>query len=270
MDFSQRKLGKLPFVPKAKDLKLAKYVDKAKLIDVARAPAAFDTAKLPTPSGTIPPPDRDPLFNNIAGCCVLTAFAKLAIMLSQLIGRPIVVTAEDVKRAYMRYGGYAPNRPDETDNGFVIRELLDICRRDGLFGVKVLAYALLGSDPDELNIATWAGMALLGGYALPLSAQTQVDATGRQLWYVPPGGFPSGQGPGSWGLHCIMSHKESPTIKGGSSWEEPDTDWTEEWDRQCCDERWLVITDVSADSVLQRAPNGFALEDLLADVRART
>ena len=269
MDFSQYKLGKLPFAPKAKDLKLRNYVaDLSALIAAARVPMASDMAKMATPTGTMPIWDAEPLYNNIAGCCVFTAFAKLVNLINQLTGSPVRVTADDVKAAYMKYGGYDPNRP-ETDNGFVIRDLLGIAQREGLFGVKVLAYALVGGDPVEMAIASWLGCGVIGGYSLPISAQGQVSATGRQLWYVPPGGFPSGQGPGSWGGHCIHSQKQSPTLLGGNSWGE-DTTWTLEWDGQCCDERWIVLVDAWFDPVLRRAPNGFALEDLLADVRART
>ena len=64
-----RYLGKLPHVPKATDLRLAKYLDVATLIDVALAPLNLDWSAFPTPNGDLPTPDTDPLGNDRAGNC---------------------------------------------------------------------------------------------------------------------------------------------------------------------------------------------------------
>lgn len=169
--------------------------------------------------------------------------------------------------AYSKYAGYNPTT-GENDDGFIVREMLGIWQRDGLFGTKAIAYALVGADLEEKAIASWLGCGLIGGYSLPISAQRQVDDQGRQLWYLPPGGFPKSEGPGSWGGHCIWMDAPSPQLDGGNSWGQQ-VYWTQGWDRACCDERWLVLVDGWIDGV-GRAPNGFAYEDLLADVKART
>jgi hypothetical protein len=268
VDFSRRPLGKLPFAPKAKDLKLSSYVaDKGRLIESAQVPAASNWSAMPAWTGAPQTPDADPLGNDRAGDCVFAGPGHMVRMIGQLTGKALSPTSADVLEAYSRYTGYDP-ATGENDNGFRVREMLGIWQREGLFGTKAVAYALVGNDPDEKAIASWLGCGLIGGYSLPLSAQTQVDATGRQLWYVPVGGFPSGQGPGSWGGHCIWSDAPSPSLDGGNSWGEQ-TYWTQEWDRACCDERWVVLVDAWVDAI-GRAPNGFAIEDLLADVRART
>jgi len=176
-------------------------------------------------------------------------------------------TADDVLSEYARRSGY-DRETGANDNGFVIRDMLKIWQREGMFGTKLLAYALVSGNPDEIAIASWLGCGTIGGYSLPLASQSQVDAIGRQLWYVPPRGFPSGQGPGTWGGHCIWEDAPSPSLDGGNSWGQQ-VYWTPEWAKACCDERWICIVD-AWKMATGRAPNGFAWDDLMADVRART
>ena len=267
LDWSLRPLGKLPFETDSRDLKLSKYLDKQKLLSVEHFPMAHDWDAVHSLEGRLPPHDRDPLGNNKANCCVFSAPGHMAKMVGFQTGMPIPVTADMVLDAYGITGYKISHKL--FDNGFNIRAMLKLWKLFGLYGTKALAYTTVNwHDPVEVALASWLGCGTIGGFALPKVSQGQVDNLGRQLWSVPKGGFPAGQGPGTWGHHAIWTYKPSPALDGGNSWGE-DTYWTREWDYQCCDERWMVIVD-KWKMASGKAPNGFAFDDLLSDVAART
>ena len=259
-------LGKAPFEFDSRDLKLSDYLDKSKLISSSQCPLAHDWEAVTTALGTVPAPDRDPLANNYAGCCVFSGPGHMVKMVGQQTGLPIIVTPEMVIDAYA-IGGYKISSK-LFDNGFNIRVMLKLWKLFGLYGTKARAYVSVNwNDPTEVALASWLGCGTIGGFRLPKIAQSQVDAQGRQFWYVPEGGFPNGQGPGTWGGHCIWCCKPSPAINGGNSWGEA-TYWTTQWQQQCCDEMWMVLIDKwQMPSGL--APNGFAFHDLMADAAVR-
>jgi hypothetical protein len=261
----QRFLGKLPHIPKSSDLKLAKYIDRGVLIDTAMAPMGMDWSAFPTPTGALPTPDADPLGNDGAGNCVFAGPGHMVNMIGQQVGRSdLVVTKGMAIGAYTKYAGYDPFT-GANDNGYVIRTMLGNWQRDGMYGTKALAYALVdSSNEDEVALANWLGMGTIGGYALPIASQGQSDEQGRPEWSVPEGGFPPGKGPGTWGGHCIYQRGQ----RNGNTWGES-VIWTQAWDRECCDELWLVVVDASRLAT-GRIPAGFAFEDMLADVKART
>jgi hypothetical protein len=258
-----RYLGKNPHTPKTSDLKLAKYLDRATLIDVAMAPLDLDWSAFPTPSGALPTPDTDPLGNNVAGDCVWTSPGHMVNLIGKQVGRSdLIVTKEMAIAAYSKYTGYDPTT-GEGDNGSQVRDMLAAWQKDGLYGTKCLAYALVDwTNSEEVDLASWLGMGLIGGYSLPLASQTQNDADGRPQWIVPVGGFPAGQGPGTWGGHCIYSHGASANTWGESLL------MTQDWINACCDELWLAVIDAS-QLATGRVPAGFAWQDFLNDVAAR-
>ena len=266
---SQFKLGKLPFTPKAKDLRLSSYIaDKGRLLEAADVPAAPDMTALWTPAGTRPVPDTDDLGNSEIGLCVYAAPGHKVRLIGQLTGQPMLFpTRTDVIGAYAKGTGYNPVT-GAGDNGASVRDMLGGWQRDGLYGTKALAYVLVDNrDPDQVAIATWACCGLIGGYKLPVVSQDQ------DVWSIPPGGWPAGKGSGTWGNHCIFQEAQSPTMRVGNSWgiRKP---WTQEWDAGnsiqpgCCDELWMVLVD--AWQMAGRAPVGIAWADLMADVAART
>ena len=266
LDWSLLPLGKLPFVPDSRDLKFSDYIDKPTLISSSQCPLAHDWDAVPTPEDKKPEPDTDPLANNTANCCVFSGPGHMVKMIGQQTGEPIIVTGDMVLDAY-GVTGYRLD-PKLFDKGFNIRVMLKLWKLLGLYGTKALAYVYVNwNDAEELALASWLGCGTLGGFCLPKASQGQVDAKGRQLWSVPPGGFPAGQGPGTWGNHCIWCQSPSPTLEGGNSWGQK-TYWTMDWNRQCCDERWMVLVD-KWQMRTGRAPNGFAFKDLLADVAVR-
>lgn len=262
----QRHLGLVPEPPEVDRLLLSRYVDKATLIDVAQAPMGADWTMIPTVSGKLPPPDTDPLYNQHAGCCLFSMAGHHVRLVARLVGRDDIadaVTEEAVKRAYAAATGYDPDT-GEGDNGYTFSGLFAIWEAAGLFGTRMVARASVDwSDEDEVALANWLGVGTLGGYALPIAAQDQVDSRGRPQWSVPPDGWPQGDGPGKWGNHAIFQHGQ----RGGNTWGDS-VIWTPDWNRACCFQLELGVLDISA-MANGRVPAGFAWDDLLADVRAR-
>lgn len=258
-----RPTGKLPHVLDRRDLKLAKYLDKGVLIDVAMAPLGADWTAIRLPNGELPKPDRDPLYNDRAGCCVDSMIAHWINAVAAHVGIPLVITAEMVRDLYISQTGYDP-ATGENDTGLYVREVLKALAK-GFWGVKLLAYALVNpADEEEVALANWLSVGTLGGYRLPVSIWTQTDETGLYSWKVPEGGFPPGQGPGSAGGHAIYQHGQ----RNGNTWGDS-TIWTQNWGVACCDELWMGALDIS-QIANGRIPAGFAWEDFLADVRARS
>jgi hypothetical protein len=261
-----RHLGLTREAPDPKRLRLANYLDKGVLIDVEQAPMGADWTMIPLPSGQRPSPDTDPLYNRKAGCCVFSMAGHYVKLVARHVGRDDIadaVTEEAVKRAYIAATGYNPDT-GENDTGYTFSGLWKIWETDGLFGTKVLARASVDwLDEDEVALGDWLGVGTLGGYALPLAAQTQVDELGRPDWRVPPEGWSHGDGPGKWGNHAILQHGQ----RGGNTWGES-VIWTQNWARACCFDLHFVVLDI-AKIATGRAPNGFAFDDLLADTRAR-
>lgn len=251
-----RLLGLTPSPPKASDLRLANYLDRPKLIEAIQAPRLLDWAAVPLPSGSRPMPDRDPLANDRKSCCTFSAGGHWANLVAQHALLPLRVTDEQVEADYLRITG--------GDNGASIRDdLLRTWLHDGLWDTKLLAYASVDyTDPEEMALASFLGIGLLGGYALPLVSQDQVDERGRPQWTMPAGGWPEGKGPGSWGLHAIYTHGE----RSGNTWgEDVVTDMP--WHGGCCFELWFGLLDIAR--IGDRGINGFDWQQLVADAEAR-
>ncbi len=257
-------LGKRPFTRDRRDLLLKDYIEAGRILDSAAIPGAIDWFAQPRLDGTRVPYDRNPLGNLTKGCCVFSGLAHKARRVGQLTGNRTLagITEADVLQSYAEH-------TDGQDVGYVVRDLLKEARRVPIFGcVMVDAFAMVDwLDPIERLVACVLGCGTLDGYLLPLSAQGQTDDRGRQLWDVPEGGFPAGQGPGSWGGHCIDQHAEGGDISEGDSWGER-TAQTERFKLATCDESWLVLIH-GWGGLNGRAPNGFAYQDLLADAQAR-
>jgi hypothetical protein len=258
-----RLLGCNPSPPDPRDLKLASYLDKPKLIEAIQAPRLHSWAAFPLPSGTRPACDRDPLYNNVAGCCTFSMGGHWANLVAQHTGRPLIVTADMVRDAYTSTG-YNPIT-GAGDNGANIREdLLKPWKAMGWWGTKLLAYAAINKDDEEeVALAGWLGCGTLGGYALPLVSQSQADAKGRMQWTEPEGGFPPGQGPGTWGNHAIYT----PAERAGNSWGD-EVVMDRPWLVKCCFERWFGLLDIWQLGF--SAPNGFDWQQLLSDAEARS
>ena len=256
----QRLLGKLPFVVAHRDLLLKNYRDSPTLIEAAQVPGALDGGVFPTPDGTDPAPDTDPLGNNKAGNCVYAAPGHMVKLVGQLVGAPTIITADMALAAYAEDTGYDPVT-GANDNGANVRDMLNRWRQRGLYGSTIVAYCAVNwNDADEVAIATWLCGGVIGGYNLPQSIWAQDPD-----WYVPEPLTPDDEQ--IIGGHCIFWHGTSPGLDNGTSWGE-DTSATPPWRRRYCEELWAPMLGLW---IMKngRAPNGFSYADLLADVQAR-
>jgi hypothetical protein len=255
MSLSKLALGRLPFFPKAKDLRLAAYLDPEYGAKIAaqEAPAALNWRKVATPAGDLPAPDTDPLGNDSIGDCVYAAPAHFAMLIGQLTGRPIQITRGQVVDAYARATGFNP-ATGSGDNGAYIR------------GTQLDAFVCVDpNDADEVALALFLGGGLIGGYDLPLASRDQVDEQGNPEWCVPPGGWPEGQGPGTWGGHAVAEHADR--LLQLNTWG-LNAHATTGWRTTCCGELWMPLLK-GWRLGNGRAPNGFAYDDLLSDARSR-
>ena len=261
-NLSSMQLGKLPHIPKAKDMLLASYLDRNKAaVDLEAAPAAINWYEMPTPAGALPEWDGDHLHNNRHGNCAYAAPAHLLMLEGKLTGSPVVITGDDVDREYGLGTGFDP-ATGVRDNGAYLRDVMEQWRLVGLYGERIDAYLWINPhDPIEFSWALWNCGGLIGGFALPLCARDQVDGQGNPDWFIPADGWPKGDGPGAWGGHAIAIHG------GGNSWGLP-THWTWDWQSACCDELVMPITK-RWQLRNGRTPNGLAYADVLADARAR-
>lgn len=263
-----RHLGRpFQFISDRRDLVIKKYIDKAVLaeaIATSSTPLNCDWSAFPLHNGKLPAPDTDPLYNDQAGSCVLSAPGHMVNRIGKQVGRSdLIVTADMVRDAYIKYTGYVPGN-SFTDNGWIIRDMLKAWMRDGLYGTKAVAYGLVDhTNPDEVSLANWLGMGTIGGYNLPLASQDQNDSQDRPQWSVPEGGFTSSNGPGTWGGHCMWQHGN----RNWNTWGESAIA-TQPWDIGCCDELWMIAVNAS-ELANGRIPPGFAWNDFLADVQAR-
>jgi hypothetical protein len=221
---------------------------------------------MPTRLKVLPTPDTDALGNHIAGDCYFAMVGHLVRMVGQQIGDPTLGPTEaEVLAEYSRRTGYDPVT-GANDVGFNMQAGMDIWSTEGFFRTKAVAWAYVGKSRAERTVANWLGCGTCGGFSLPITAKKQTDPVGRQLWYLPPGELTNNDAPASWGRHAIYGKSASPQLCDGTSWGQKVV-WTWEWDDKYCDERILVITDAWLRT--GRAPNGFALQDLLSDARAR-
>jgi hypothetical protein len=253
-------LGKIEPIPDHRDLVFAKYIDKAKLFESTQAPALIDWTAVPTITGAKPMADKDPLGNDSAGDCVLAAPGHAVNLIGQQTGDlSLVVTRGMAIAAYSKYTGYIEGDAS-TDNGWYTREMLKAWGKDGLYGTKCLGFAVVNwRDPEEVALAVLLSTgAVIGGYSLPKEVWDQTNTKGEFAWSVPENGC----GP-SIGGHCMCQHG----VRNWNSWG-VSTIGTQPWVDANCDELYFALIDKSKLAT-GRAPNGFAMDDLIADVKAR-
>jgi len=264
LNLSTMQLGKLPFRPKAKDMPLRAYLDRAKAEeDLNAAPAAINWYEMPTPTGALPEWDSDVLGNDRYGDCVLAAPAHLIMLESKLAGSPVTITTAQVLEAYQALTGFDPST-GAGDNGAYIRDMMDMWRTYGLYGDKIDAYLWVNPlDKLEMNWALWRSGGLISGILLPKCWPQQVDASGNPDWTIPEGGWEQGDGPGAGGGHAVATHATG----GGNSWG-MQTNWSDEHRHACCDE---LVMPISRRWALRNGltPCGLAYDQVLSDARAR-
>lgn len=95
-------------------------------------------------------------------------------------GAPVVTSDDDVLAFYEACSGYKPGRPD-TDRGAVMQDCLDVWRKTGLAGDRIIAFFQLNHrDLTEVRTALWLFGGVYVGVDMPTSALDQFDA--GQAW----------------------------------------------------------------------------------------
>lgn len=113
-------------------------------------------------------------------------------------GSEITVPDSAIQTVYEAVGGYVPGN-ESTDNGAVIKDVLDYFRDTGVAGYKISAHAEVDITQLRVCQAAYAFGALDFGIQLPISAQNQVGSR----WSIVGDGQTGDSAPGSWGGHSI-------------------------------------------------------------------
>ena len=248
---SNLKLGRLAPSPQdARTLRFANYIT-----DLPEPPASVDYGDKVKSWGM--------LANDILGDCTCAGILHAIQLWLSNNGFLARFSDADAVNLYQKLCGYVPGRPD-TDQGGIEIDILKAWRREPIAGCQLLAFAAV--DPknwEHVKLAHWLSGSLYMGVALPLSAQKS------GLWADTNGA------PGEWGGHCMItsayrekrglcSFFNSKTLTA-ITWGK-EQNMTAAWVAKYCDELWVPITSAWFDKA-GRAPNGFDLGALLADVR---
>jgi hypothetical protein len=231
--------------------------------------------------------------NDRFGVCGPTAIANdRRHVTAKLVGQMAAPSQEDVFDLYRRSGnpGFNPDlpwdHPDQQDNGVVMQEMLDALLRDGIGGVKPLAFARVDVDNDaELR----AAIAIFGGLAMGVTLRTVQD---QQL---AAGVWDYAESP-EWGGHAVLAgaYEAAPDGVDIITWgqrvrmtrefiaEQLGEAWVVIWPEHLDDEGFLAGVDLRELSIAYQqitdrlfpaasppAPGGGACFQVGADVAAR-
>lgn len=258
-------LGKLPYTPDSRDLKIEDYVNLDARIRVPWNLGHED--KMPQPRlmlGNGPDPSVAPSFQG-AGDCVF-AFIINAIRLSYGIsGKPQPpFTGKEAIAAYSEVTGYVLN-DQSTDNGTDMRAALKWWQKTGIAdadGVrhKLGAYALIPQGQHAKWFqALWQldiGVGL--GINFPDTAMTQFNQ--GLVWQVVKGAHVEGG-------HAILldARRKWPKVE---TWAR-DQDVSEPFLEAYVEEAWALLSTEMLDGSL-RSPEGLSIAQLKADLAAVT
>ena len=235
------KLGKLPKVDDARNLRMANYLDGRRL------------SKLPLSKSWSPAVHRWALFENDSiGCCTCASAAHAIQSWTANDGDEIILPDAAVVDAYSAISGYDPENP-ETDRGASIHRALKHFRTVGIGGRRILGFAEI--DPRDgatlMRCIHLFGGVLLG-VALPRSAQ------GQALWQD------TTDRPWSWGGHAVWVPGYDPYIREVPTWGRL-LRMTPEFLERYCDEAYALVShDWTGPD--RTAPNGFELDALVRDL----
>ena len=208
-----------------------------------------------------------PLFGNDAlGDCVLASRAHgLQVASLAESGLPTDILTSEVIADYRDVGGYAGT--PATDNGAYMLDSLNNWRNKGMRGAgkrhKILAFASVNvHDKEELRVANQLFGGIYCGFDLPRYVRGVSDPW---TWYKSKG-VQGDFEPGSWGGHAVWLARASEAKLGFVTWGREQI-CNHGFVQTYCDEAYVVLqNDWALDG---KAPSGFDLEQLLADVRAR-
>jgi hypothetical protein len=222
------KLGKKPFVPDARDLKLKDFL---KITEIPKYPTKFGHEKLV--------PEWYMLGNDKRGCCVPTSAAHETMLINKANGRDVLFTEDCVTKDYSDVTGYVLG-DDSTDNGTEMRAYMSYRRKVGILdGLgnrhKILAY--LSVDPKDLH-ALYTAMYLFGtvsiGFEVPDYAIDQFDQ--GKPWSII-----SGKKYNTVGGHCVCPVAKRTRIQT-ITWAK-EQGMTGTFYKTFNDETWVYFTD---------------------------
>ena len=249
------RLGKRPPKFDPQTLMLARYVDRSALAvpstSGGRALAAH------TPLGMF--------LNNLHGDCTMAGRGNLRRFWASITGKPTdVVTDDDVIQAYSRVGGFNPAN-GANDNGCVELDVLNDWRKVPFAGETIDAYAAVNVHDDDLMRASiYLFDGLYGGYALPITAQRQLDA-GEPFDVVAQGG--SDAFAGSWGGHCMVELDYDEEYVYLGTWGQiVKATWA--WVRAYRDEGYVILSRLDQLKADGRTAEQIDLEHLQSDLSA--
>ena len=251
-DPARVRLGRKPLRADGRTLRFSKYVSPA----LPKAPAAIDYGGKVSQWGM--------LANDRLGDCTCAGILHMIMLWASQLGVTRTFSDGDAVALYERLCGYQPGRPD-SDQGGIELDILKAWRKAPIADCQLLAFAAV--DPtnwEHVKLAHWLAGSLYMGVNLPISAQHE------KVW--------SGtcDAPGSWGGHCmatsayrdtkalfgLLSNARLTAITWGTTQE-----MTPAWVARYCDELWVPITPAWFAGT-GKAPNGFDLDQLEADVAA--
>jgi hypothetical protein len=240
-----RELGKLPVRTDVRTLRIARYIDRAKL------PPAPESLDLTGHVGEWPMYAND----RIGDCTIAAAGHMIEAWTGESRGRAVEVSERSVLDAFNRVKQVDPV---SGEAGAVVLDVLRYWRRDGIGKHRIGAYAQVPlHDRALVRSSAWLFGGLYVGVELPLTAQEQ------EVWDWT-GSLDGPARPGSWGGHAIDLVRYGPDGLTVVTWGElKDVTW-EFWDRYC-DEVYAIL---SSDFLARgKAPNGFDLAALKADLK---
>jgi hypothetical protein len=247
-DHSNMKLGKSLPVHDHRTLSFSDYVNTAAL---PAAPEAYCYGE------TIAFNAWGMMANEIVSDCTLASAGHLIMAWTAANGAMVTPSDTEIITAYSAITGYDPvTRQNNTGSNLV--NVLNYWRKSGIANHKIAAYAAL--QPGNHNHIMQAVYLFGGcyiGLALPASATMQT------VWTVPPGGA-TGQGaPNSWGGHAVPVIGYDSNGLTVVTWGTIKQLTWQFWDAYC-DESYCII---SADFAGEKAPNGFNMATLQADLK---
>ena len=251
----RHKLGKGAPKHDVRNLLLARYLTPALTAALPPTPASRAWSKKAKP-------DWGVMLNDELGCCLVAAKGHAIQVCTANDSTEVTVPDSAILAEYERVFGYVPGRP-ETDQGGDCNTALNDWVKNGIGTPAHKATVYMEGEPKN-HLHVKAGVNLNGfaycGVGLPLCAQNE------QVWHTTTG---PGSGISTWGGHAIVIVNYDAFTVTFVSWGVLiKATWA--WFDKYCDEVFVVLLAKDWTGPDQRAPNGFLLDNLIADQQLLT
>lgn len=210
--------------------------------------------------------------NDRIGCCDIASKAHLIKVQSHndKDAPDFEPTLAQVVDGYRRSGGYDPaqTRPDgsnPTDGGCFMLTTLNLFRKQGLFGKKILGFGAVNpQNPQLVKLA----MSTFGGITIGLSLPEAVQGQDNSIcWELPNRRF-RGRGwqKGSWGGHAVSVFDYTDDILTLGTWGGLKR-MTWEFFHEYCDESYFIVSPTWF-GIDGKAPNGIGAFELVNKMKS--